>query len=95
LGFGFGSLSKLLTALPTQKPKQIFGRLFTLRATGMGLTTRFRILSTECEFLPIAERMAQLAAPDKRNKVLRLIAAIDQDIAKQRDEIDQEIEWRR
>ena len=61
----------------------------------MGLTTRFRILNTECEFLPIAERMAQLAAPDKRNKVLRLIAAIDQDIAKQRDEIDQEIEWRR
>ncbi len=61
----------------------------------MDLTTRFRILRTETEFLPVAERMAQLAAPDKRNKVVRLIAAIDQDIAKQRDEIDREIEWRR
>ncbi|MFA5344781.1 MAG: hypothetical protein WC315_00700 [Candidatus Omnitrophota bacterium] len=61
----------------------------------MDLTTRFRILNTELEFLPVAERMAQLAAPDKRNKVIRLIAAIDQDIAKQRDEIDREVEWRR
>ena len=59
----------------------------------MDLMIRFRILNTEMEFLPVAERMAQLAAPDKRNKVLRLIAAIDQDIAKQRDEID-EIIWR-
>lgn len=54
----------------------------------MDLTTRFKILTTECEFLPVAEKMARLAHTDHRNRVVRLIAAIDQDIAKQRDEID-------
>jgi hypothetical protein len=84
-----------LTAPPIQKQRPIFGALVFSQSIGMDLTTRFRILKTECEFLPVAERMAQLAAPDKRNKVVRLIAAIDQDIAKWRDEIDREIEWRR
>ncbi len=81
-------MPRLLTAPPIQKQKRIFGKLFTLQVIGMDTTTHFKILKTECEFLPVIERMAQLAAPDKRNKVLRLIAAIDQDIAKQRDELD-------
>ncbi len=57
----------------------------------MDLTTRFNILKTENNMLPVLERMAQYAAPDKRGRVLRLLASFDQDMAKQRDAIDGEI----
>jgi len=58
----------------------------------MDLTTRFKILETEMAFLPVAERMAKLAAPDKRANMLRVLANMDQEIAQHRDEID-EVIW--
>lgn len=53
----------------------------------MGLMTSFRTLQAENEFLPILERMAQYAAPDKRAYVLCMLARMDQDMARHREEL--------
>lgn len=50
--------------------------------------TRASLLQAERNCLPMVEKMAQLAAPDKRPRVLRLLAYMDQTIARHRDEID-------
>jgi hypothetical protein len=65
--------------------KPIFGRFVSSQSIGMDTTTRTNVLHTERLFLPIIEKMAQLAAPDKRANVLRLMAHVEQDIAKHRD----------
>jgi hypothetical protein len=65
--------------------KPTFGRFAFSPNIGMDHTILTRVLYTERLFLPVIEKMAQLAAPDKRANVLRLMAHVEQDIAKHRD----------
>jgi len=69
------------------------GKFVTGRSIGMDLMTRFNILNSEVKMAPFLEHMIRYAPPVNRKKAVRLLALLDQDIAKNRDVIDKEIKW--